>query len=279
MPNTPTGTLIQNTARQSQAASRPPATRPMNMPASAAIWLVPSAKPRRSGGNASVRIAAELAISIDPPIACRNRQPISHSAPCVPWNGSNDSRIDAIVNTTKPRVVHLHPAEHVAQLPEVDHEHRLDQAVAHDHPQQVADVARRQRVEVDAAEDRRQRDDDDRAVERGHEDGRGRVGQGDPGVPIRLGRDRPRLVAEVLAPIRASPPAARAAATTVSSWPSSSSLNPSRSAAAICSVRAPRLSCITCAARLGDRQHDPPAVLGVPVARSIRPRVLQGRDA
>ena len=26
MPNTPTGTLIQNTARQSMAASRPPAT-------------------------------------------------------------------------------------------------------------------------------------------------------------------------------------------------------------------------------------------------------------
>ena len=102
MPNTPTGKLIQNTARQSQAASRPPATRPMNMPASAAIWLVPRAKPRRSGGKASVRIAAELAISIAPPIACRNRHPISHSAPPLPWNGSNDSRIDATVNTTKP---------------------------------------------------------------------------------------------------------------------------------------------------------------------------------
>ena len=72
------------------------------MPARAAIWLVPRAKPRRSAGNASVRIAAELAISIDPPIACRNRQPISHSAPWVPWNGSNESRTEAIVNTTKP---------------------------------------------------------------------------------------------------------------------------------------------------------------------------------
>ena len=102
VPNTPTGTLIQNTARQSQAASRPPATRPMNMPARAAIWLVPRAKPRRSAGNASVRIAAEFAISIDPPTACRNRQPMSHSAPWVPSNGSNESRIEAIVNTTKP---------------------------------------------------------------------------------------------------------------------------------------------------------------------------------
>ncbi len=72
------------------------------MPASAAIWLVPSAKPRRSGGNASVRIAAELAISIEPPIACRNRQPISHMRAVPPWNGSNDSRIEAIVNTTNP---------------------------------------------------------------------------------------------------------------------------------------------------------------------------------
>jgi hypothetical protein len=90
------------------------------------------------------------------------------------------------------RVVHLHPAEHVAELAQVDHQHRLDEAVAHDHPQQVADVARRERVEVDAAKDRRERDDDDRPVERGHEDGRGRVREGDPGIPIRLGRDRLR---------------------------------------------------------------------------------------
>ena len=72
------------------------------MPASAAIWLVPSANPRRSAGNASVRMAAELAISMEPPKAWRNRQPISHMAPCGPWNGSNDSRIDAAVNTTNP---------------------------------------------------------------------------------------------------------------------------------------------------------------------------------
>ena len=47
-------------------------------------------------------MAAELAVSIDPPMACRTRQPISQSAPWPPWNGSNDSRIDAIVNTMKP---------------------------------------------------------------------------------------------------------------------------------------------------------------------------------
>ncbi len=100
----PTGTLTQNTARQSMAASRPPATSPTNMPAKPAIWLVPSAKPRWSAGKASVRIAAELAMSMDPPTACSTRQPISHSAPRLPWNGSNDSRIEAAVKTTKPEL-------------------------------------------------------------------------------------------------------------------------------------------------------------------------------
>jgi hypothetical protein len=39
---------------------------------------------------------------MDPPTACRSRHPISHNAPCAPMNGSNESRIEAIVNTTKP---------------------------------------------------------------------------------------------------------------------------------------------------------------------------------
>ena len=84
------------------AASRPPATRPTNWPDSEAIWLVPRAKPRLEAGHASVRIAAEFAISIDPPAACRTRQPISHIAPAPAWYGSKESRIDAIVKTTKP---------------------------------------------------------------------------------------------------------------------------------------------------------------------------------
>jgi hypothetical protein len=102
VPITPTGTLTQNTARQSIAARTPPATSPMNWPAMAATWLMPRAKPRWSTGNASVRIAAEFAVSIEPPSACTTRQPISHCAPCAPMNGSNDSRIDAAVKTTKP---------------------------------------------------------------------------------------------------------------------------------------------------------------------------------
>ena len=100
----PTGTLTQNTARQSHAASSPPAVSPMNCPARIAVWFTPRAKPRRSRGKASVRIAAELAASIEPPKACRKRQPISHKAAREPVKGSSDSRIEASVNTTKPRL-------------------------------------------------------------------------------------------------------------------------------------------------------------------------------
>ena len=100
----PIGTLTQNTARQSHAASRPPSSSPTNCPEMPAIWLMPSAMPRLLAGNASVRIAAELAISIAPPNACTIRQPISHIAPRPPVSGSSDSAIEASVNTTKPRL-------------------------------------------------------------------------------------------------------------------------------------------------------------------------------
>ena len=60
--------------------------------------------PRLLAGNASVKIAAELAISIAPPNACTNRHPISHIAPWVPVSGSRDSAIEARVKTTKPRL-------------------------------------------------------------------------------------------------------------------------------------------------------------------------------
>ena len=104
VPNTPIGTLTQNTARQSQAASTPPSSSPTNWPEMPAIWLMPSAMPRWLAGNASVRMAAEFAISMAPPNAWTMRNPISHMAPLAPISGSTDSRIDAIVNTTKPRL-------------------------------------------------------------------------------------------------------------------------------------------------------------------------------
>ena len=104
MPIRPTGTLTTNTARQSTTASSPPISRPRNEPAIAATWLIPSAMPRRSGGNASVRIADELANSIAPPTPWTSRQPISHRAPASPDQGTRASAIEPTVNTTKPRL-------------------------------------------------------------------------------------------------------------------------------------------------------------------------------
>ena len=66
--------------------------------------MTPSAMPRWFDGNASVRIAAEDAISIAPPTPWTTRQPISHIAPPPRWNGSNDNAIAATVKTAKPRL-------------------------------------------------------------------------------------------------------------------------------------------------------------------------------
>ena len=104
VPNSPIGTFTQNTRRQSHAASRPPSSSPTNCPEIPAIWLTPSAMPRLLAGNASVKIAAEFAISIAPPNACTKRHPISHIAPSVPVSGSSESAIEASVKTTKPRL-------------------------------------------------------------------------------------------------------------------------------------------------------------------------------
>ncbi len=68
-PPTPIGTETRNTRRQFTAARTPPSIRPMNWPEMAATWLIPIAMPRWLDGNASVRIAGELAISMAPPTA------------------------------------------------------------------------------------------------------------------------------------------------------------------------------------------------------------------
>src|ERR1700759_664313 len=65
VPTTPIGTLTQKPARQDTSDSTPPTISPTKEPATAAIWLMPRAGPRRSGGKASVRIAVELAKSMD----------------------------------------------------------------------------------------------------------------------------------------------------------------------------------------------------------------------
>ena len=56
----------------------------MNDPLMPATWLMPSARPRWSSGKASVRMAAELAISSAAPTPWNTRMMTSHSAAAVP---------------------------------------------------------------------------------------------------------------------------------------------------------------------------------------------------
>ena len=102
VPRMPIGTFTQNTACQSHSASTPPSSSPRNDPAMAATWLMPSAMPRWWAPNASVMIAVEFANSIAPPTPCTTRQPISHSAPALPCQGTSASATDAAVKTTNP---------------------------------------------------------------------------------------------------------------------------------------------------------------------------------
>ena len=76
----------------------------MNEPAIAAIEFRPSAVPRWLAGNASVRIAVELANRNAPPMPCTTRQMISHSAPATPCIQVTVRKIEATVNTAKPRL-------------------------------------------------------------------------------------------------------------------------------------------------------------------------------
>ena len=85
VPMMPKGTETQKTSRQSTTESSPPAISPMNDPPIAATWLIPMAMPRWSDGNASTRIALELAKSIAPPTPCTRRHSTSQSAPVPPW--------------------------------------------------------------------------------------------------------------------------------------------------------------------------------------------------
>ena len=161
----PIGTPTQKMARQSHCDSTPPISRPRNEPATAATMLTPSAMPRWLLGNASVRIAADDAINIAPPTPWITRQPISHSAPRAQVERIERQRDRRDREDPESDVVDAHPPVDVTQAAEQDNEHRGDDQVAHQHPQQVADVARRQRVQPDATEDRRQRDQHDRRVD------------------------------------------------------------------------------------------------------------------
>ena len=104
MPNRPNGTDTRNTSRHCTGASTPPSSRPRNEPLTAAMPLMPMALPRSSGGNASVRMAVELANRNAPPTPWKTRMTMIQIAPAGPVSQVTDSRIEKRVNTAKPRL-------------------------------------------------------------------------------------------------------------------------------------------------------------------------------
>ncbi len=76
----------------------------MKLPLMAAAWLMPRAKPRRSGGKASVRMAAEFAINRAAPTPWKIRITISQMPPAVPVIQVMLSRSEKKVKTAKPRL-------------------------------------------------------------------------------------------------------------------------------------------------------------------------------
>ena len=68
----------------------------------AAIEFMPSAVPRWLAGNASVRIAVELANRNAPPMPCTMRQRISHRAPAVPFIQVTARKMEATVKIANP---------------------------------------------------------------------------------------------------------------------------------------------------------------------------------
>ena len=96
------GTETRKIQRQLRGASTPPSTRPMKTPLNAAAWFTPRAIPRRSSGNTSVRMAAELAISMAAPTPWKIRMTISHNPAAWPFSHVMLSINEKNVNTAKP---------------------------------------------------------------------------------------------------------------------------------------------------------------------------------
>ena len=100
VPARPTGTLIQNTHRQSSASStRPPIAGPaLNPTAWAADWM-PSARPRRAGPAAATTMATLFDDSRAAPIPCTIRNAISTGR-----SGARPQSPEPSTNNRKPPV-------------------------------------------------------------------------------------------------------------------------------------------------------------------------------
>ncbi len=100
----PMGTDTRKIHRQLRGARTPPSTRPMNVPLNAAAWFTPSAMPRLLSGNTSVRMAAELAMSMAAPTPWKMRMTISHTPAAWPVIHVIDSINEKNVKTAKPKL-------------------------------------------------------------------------------------------------------------------------------------------------------------------------------
>ena len=76
----------------------------MNVPLKAAAWFTPRAMPRWLSGKTSVRMAAELAISMAAPTPWKIRITISHTPAAWPYIQVMDSISEKNVKTAKPRL-------------------------------------------------------------------------------------------------------------------------------------------------------------------------------
>ena len=99
--------------------------------------LIPIALPRSSCGNASVRIAVELANRNAPPTPWKTRMMMIHNAPAGAGQPGHRQQDREEREDGEAEVVHLDPAVDVADPAQADHQHRGDQQEAHEHPEEV----------------------------------------------------------------------------------------------------------------------------------------------
>ncbi len=186
----PMGTETKKMRRQLIGARMPPRISPMNEPLNAAAWFTPMAMPRWVSGKASVRMAAELAMSMAAPTPWKMRMTMRYMAGGVAGQPGHAEGEREEGEDGEAEVVHADPPVHVAQPAQRHHEHARRDEEAQDHPEQVEAVAREQRVDADAPEDVGQGDEDDGPVDRGHEHAQRRDEQGHPLVVVgqRCGR-------------------------------------------------------------------------------------------
>ena len=86
----------------------------MNVPLKAAAWLTPSAMPRWLSGKASVRMAAELAISMAAPTPWKIRMMISQIPGGVPGHPGDGQQQREEGEDGEAEVVDADPAVDVA---------------------------------------------------------------------------------------------------------------------------------------------------------------------